>query len=240
MAVSGVTFSTAGAIGAYASQSQGGTVRQNGGDSAALPGNASAIVRLSPQAQLKSSLEDLQAKAQALQNFSKSPNLQDFKIAVQGVVSAINAVRQSANTKESDALAQQKAQSVAQSVFGDNGENKNALQKVGLQLQGNGQFSLDQNTLDNALGSNREGTVSALTQLASRVESAAGKQPGTNGSNDRNSENLSTTSANNNRNSDEARLAAQKRAQVLADQLALASGYTARNAVASYFSVNSL
>ncbi|GBG12559.1 cysteine desulfurase IscS [Novimethylophilus kurashikiensis] len=240
MAVSGVTLS-AGAIGAYAAQAQGGTVRQNGGDSSTQTGSSTSfIVRLSPQAQIKSSLEDLQAKAQALQNFSKSPNLQDFKIAVQGVVSAINAVRQSADIKQSDFVAQQKAQSVTQSVFGDNGENKSTLQKAGLQVQENGQFSINQNTLDSALANNREGTVSAFTQLASRAESAAGKQPGIIGNNDRKTENLSASNANNSSNSDEARLAAQKRAQALADQLALASGYAARNAVASYSSINSL
>jgi hypothetical protein len=240
MDISGVAFSTASAIGAYASQSQGGSARQTPADTAASQTASSAITRFSPQAQVKSSLEDLQAKAQALQNFSQSPNLQDFKVAVQGVVNALNVIRQAGASKEADTVTRQAAQNVGQAVFGANGENKTSLQKAGVEQQASGLLSLDQNQLNASLGSDRAGTLSALTQLASRVQSAASQPSQSSISSGNGNASPSAAENGNGRNTDEARLAAQKQAQQLADQQALASGYAARNAVASYFTVHSL
>lgn len=241
MIASGIV-SPSSAIDAYMAQSQGSDARQAYA-SPRQPQQASIIANLSTTGVLRSSLEDLQAKAQALKSLSQqSPNLQDFKVAVQGVVSSINNIRQSVAAAEADRNARRAVRNVEQSVFGHNNDTASTLRNAGLDFQNNGNLVIDQNKLDTALQHNRQGTLDAFSQLAFRVESAAGKQTQSNGTNGQKTNNLSQdqTSSNGQPVSEEAHVNAQRLAQQLASQQALASGYAARSAVASYFSVSSL
>jgi len=240
VAISSIASSSTSAIDAYTAQSRGSDLRQTSSNAQQSQQN-SAITRLSAEGVAKSSLEDLQAKARTLKNLTKSPNLQDFKVAVQGVISSINTIRQSVAAAETSRSAKQTVDNVDKSVFGNKSESA-SLQQAGLNRQNNGSLAVDENKFDSAFQKDRQGTVNAFSALASRVDEAAGKQTQANGNSDINTSNFSRSqnTLQNQRNSDEARLTAQRQAQQLAAQQALASGYAARNAVASYFTVNSL
>lgn len=240
MAISSIASASTSAIDAYTAQSRSSDLRQNSSNTQQSQ-QSSAITKLSAEGVAKSSLEDLQAKARTLKSLSKSPNLQDFKVAVQGVISSINTIRQSVAAAETSRGAKQAADNVDKSVFGNKNESS-TLQQAGLNRQTNGSLGVDEKNFDAALQKDRQGTLNAFSALASRVDEAAGKQIQANGNSDINTSNLSRSqnAVQNQRNSDEARLNAQRQAQQLAAQQSLASGYAARNAVASYFTVNSL
>lgn len=241
MAISSIVSSSIGAIDAYTAQSHGSDSQAA---STQQSQQSSSITKLSAAGVLKSSLEDVQVKAQVLKNVSNSSSdLQEFKGAVQGVVGSINTFRQSIAAAEVDQNTRPAFSNVERAVFGDNNQTASALQKSGLDRQDNGTLTIDQNKLDNTLQNNRQGTLDAFSQLAARVENAAARQTQVQGSSNSN-QTINNSTENqtppSDRTSDEARLNAQKLAQQLASQQALASGYTAHNAVASYFTVNSL
>jgi len=240
VAISSIAFSNTSAIDAYTSQSRSNDSRQASTNSQ-QSSQSSSITKFSANGIVRSTLEDIQAKAQALRNLSQSPNLQDFKVAVQGVVSSINSIRQSVAAAEADRSAKQAAENINQSVFGDQ-ESSSSLQKSGLGRQDDGTLTLDQNKLSAAFQNDQQGTLNTFSQLASRVEESAGKQTQPNDSNDKKTSNLSQNlnASQNERASDETRQNAQRLAQQLASQQALASGYSARNAVTSYFTVSTL
>lgn len=239
MAISGTSVSTSSTIDVFAAQSQGSNTSQN-------PvflnqrKEGSAIAKLSPFGVVRFSLDDLQAKAQALKDLNRPPNLGDFKVAVEGVVGSLNSLRQAVAAASSDNRARQALGNVVQAIAGKDGAS--ALQKSGVEFQKDGTFAVNQRRLDKAFENDRANTLATFSGLASRLEKVNDKPLSSNGVSDQNRNNLSSrpSAVESDRNDAQARAVAQNASrQALAAQQAAAGSFAARNAVATYFSVGS-
>lgn len=228
------------ASGAGSSQAQGSGTQKN---PLALRRESSTNTQLSALGQVKLSLDDLKSKAQALQGFQKPPTLADFKVAVQGFVQSFNALHKSVSDAAAKAPAlNQTLDDVRSALAGSNDSSLSALQQVGISGQKGGTFSINQNQLDKSFQNDRVGTLSTLSDVASRVEKTADKQISSNGFIGKKMNDLSERSneIESQRRNTQVRLDVQKNSQQrLVSQLS-ADGYVARNAVLSYFSVSSM
>lgn len=241
MAISGTSVSTSSTIDVFAAQSQGSNASQN---PVLLDQRkaSSAIAKLSPFGVVRFSLDELQAKAQALKDLSRPPNLGDFKVAVEGVVGSLNSLRQAAAAAGSDNRARQTLGNVDQAIAGKDGAGASALLKSGVERQKDGTFAVNQQRLDKAFENDRANTLAAFSGLASRLEKVNDKPLSSSGVSDQNRNNLShrPSVVESDRNDVQARAVAQTASrQALAAQQASASSFAARNAVATYFSVGS-
>lgn len=142
-----------------------------------------AIAQLSAFGQVKSSLVDLQNKAQALKSFSKPPTLEDFKVVVQGFVQSFNSISNGVKELTSkqgalgaDSRLDQGLNDVRKAVNGDNGNAFTSLQKLGISQQENGAFSINQKQLGKSFQDNRSGVLSAASDIANRVTLVTGQQ----------------------------------------------------------------
>jgi hypothetical protein len=123
-------------------------------------------------------LEGLQAKAQALQSFNKSPNFNDFQVAVLGFVQAFNTVhtdvtkaKETTNdTRSAGAL------SAVSHAATDDKNSRTALEKLGITLQKDGSLSVDQAKLEKSFREDQPKTVNTLAELGLRVDQATGQQ----------------------------------------------------------------
>jgi hypothetical protein len=245
VAIAGISQSTSGAA-AYDQQAQGKSASGTllAAVSSAVGGNQPQISVLG---QVKVSLEDLQSKAQALQNFSGPPTATDLTLAVQAFAQSYNnlqqvvASSQSANTNSNnDHRANQVQSDVLQALNGPSGDN--TLQQVGIEQLPNGQLTVNTQQLGAALQNDQTGTLNTLGQIASRVENAAGKHLPGNGNNGQEVQNLSPNAQAPVSNVaqehlDQHRYQQQREA---VQQQAAVGNYANRNAVAHYFSVASL
>lgn len=147
-----------------------------------------AVAQLSALGQVKSSLADLQNKAQALKSFSKPPTLEDFKVVVQGFVQSFNSISKSVkeltskqSTLGTDSRPVHALNDVRKAVNGDNGNTFTSLQKLGISQQADGVFSINQKQLDKSFQDNRSGVLSAASDIADRVTLVTGQQLSSNG-----------------------------------------------------------
>lgn len=249
MAVTAISQSSI-AVGAYTnSQAQAGDAQNN--SLATLPPKASAAqTQLSPFGRVKSSLADLQAKAEALKNFSKPPTLNDFKGLVQGFVQSFNNLNKTVGevSRQASELYGKQAQAARtldeiRKAAGPNEASIASLQKQGIERQKDGAISLNLKTLEKSFQNDRQATLNSFSEVADRVGKAIDKQLSSSGSIGKKVQDLSAREEGGQtaRYAEQARLDYQKSFQQrLASQLAGAGGYVARNAVATYFSVASL
>lgn len=246
---------TSSAVSAFGSQAQGGSAQQN--PLAGLQRKvASASAQLSAFGQVKLSLDDLKAKAQAVSSLGKPPTLSDFSVAVQGVVQSFNALSKTVSaavaTRESNrvatsAIADQRParalNEVRRAVAGPNENSLAELQKIGIARQKDGTFEINQKQLEKSFLENRDATLNTLNEVASRVVDVAQKQLAGNGIIGQRFNNLSeqVSQLQDTRSNVQARLDSQRDfQQLLTAQLASAGGFVARNAVVTYLSVASL
>ena len=212
---------------------------------------ASVQTQLSVSGRVRYSLADLQAKAQALKDFSKSPTLQDFKTVIQSFVQSYNnlskALAEFSSQKQtatsSDSGPRQALNDVRNAVSGSDNGSSTSVQKLGIQSQGDGSLSANMKALEQAFQNNRTESLSTLAGVADRVSTAIDKHLPINDNNGKNIQDLSAgvEESKTKSNNTQVRLDTQKNFQQrLAAQLAGAGGYVARNAVVTYFNVASL
>lgn len=210
----------------------------------------SAITQLSALGQVKSSLADLQNKAEALKNFSKSPNFADFQGVVQGFVQSFNSLNKNVSQPTSkqgalsdDSRTEQAFNSVSKAIAGTNESGLSALQKMGVSQQANGTLSINQNQLEKSFQDNRPGALSTIFDLSNRVTQATDKQISANGLIGKKVNDLSArvNEFENTRRTAQGYLDKQKNSQqFMAAQHPSAGGYAAHNAVTTYSSIASL
>ena len=140
--------------------------------------SASVITQLSVAGQVKSTLADLQDKAVALKSISKSPNIADFQMIVQGFAQAFNSLNK--NIKElvskqasTDNRPSQALYDVRKAATGNNALT--SLQKLGITPQANGTLSINKNQLAKSYQEAPSQTVATITNLAKRIAQAADK-----------------------------------------------------------------
>ena len=210
----------------------------------------SALAQLSSLGQVKFSLADLQNKAGALKNFSKPPTFADLQVVVEGFVRSFNSLNKNVRALTSkqgafnaDNRSGQALNSVNNAIAGANGNGLFALQKMGISQQANGTFSINQNQLAQSFQDNRPDTLSTIFDLANRVTSATDKYISANGLIGKRVDNLSArvNDLENMRSKPQGNLDTQKIIQQFTTaQAPSTSGFTVRNAVATYTSVASL
>lgn len=254
MAITSIAQSSA-AVSAFGNQAQGGSAQQN--PLAGLQRKvASASAQLSAFGKVKLSLDELQAKAQAVSKLSNPPTLSDFSVAVQGVVQSFNAlsktVSAAAASRENNRAAaaavvdQRPAQAlkeVRRAVAGPNDSSLDALQKIGISRQRDGTFDINQKQLEKSFLGNRDATLNTLNDVAARVVDVTQNQLSSNGLVGQRFNNVSArvSELQDARDDVQARLDSQRNfQQLLTAQLANAGGFVARNAVVTYLSVASL
>ena len=247
MAVSSISRSIA-ALNAYDSQGQSGDAQNP--PASLLRSDSAAQTRLSVFGRVQSSLADLQARAQALKNFSKPPTLDDFKTAAQGFVQSFNALSKTVNETSSlrqgllnDLRPGQALSEVRKALAGMGESPISALQKQGVERLKDDTLAIGQKTLDKAFQADRQGVLNTFAEVADRVGKAIDQQLSSNGIVAKKVQGLGARANEPEaaRDAASARLENQKSFQQhLATQLAQAGGYVARNAVATYFSVASM
>jgi len=204
-----------------------------------------AVAQLSAFGQVKSSLADLQNKAQALKNFSKPPTLEDFKVVVQGFVQSFNSISKGVKELTSkqvlgaDSRPGQALNDVRKAVNGDSGNTFTSLQKLGISQQADGVFSINQKQLDKSFQDNRSGVLSAASDIADRVTLVTGQQLSSDGIIGKkvNDFSVRATEPGNTRSKAQGYLNTQESSQ---QSPAVQSTNTGGNAAAAYSSVASL
>lgn len=244
MAIEGITFQGSSAVSAYTAQAENADSRQN--PTGAQPSQTFSVVsKISNASQVRASLEDVQSKAKALKDFSKPPTLQDFKLAIQGMVGSLNNLRKSVEASKTDNYGLQIQKGIDLAVDGKDSGAQSDLRKAGIDRKDDGTLALNQAQLDKSFNEDRPGTLSAVSSIATRIDAVAGKQPAPIGVSDKKSSDLSTKQPDRTeeRRADErtrTKLDTQKNSQqLLASHLATAGGFVARNAVVTYFTVSS-
>ena len=190
-----------------------------------------------------SSLADLQAKAQALKNFSASPTLNDYKGVVQAFIQSFNNLSkltdEAATKKQSpsstDLLVSQSVNDVRKAISGPSDSSTSSLQALGIVQQQGGTFAINQNMLDQGFSNDQKGALGTLSDVADRVGKMIDKQLSSSGIIGGKLQNLSVQGGS--LDAVQAQLGHQ---QGVATTLSNASGYGARNAVTTYFDVASL
>lgn len=248
MAISSISSPVSSGVGASAAQAD--STQKN--PLATLQRNdASATTQLSAFGRTKLSLDDIKASAQAIKNLGNPPTLSDLKVAVQGFVQSLNALTSTVKQAAADAAAKSSAiadarpaqalTEIHKAVSGPGEGSLAALQKLGIS-ENAGTFSINQRQLEKAFQENRPGSLSALFDVADRVESAADKRlsdaPPADAKSNANTPESPPEDA---RNEEQSKVTQRESfRELLAAQLANAGGYVARNAVATYFSVAAL
>lgn len=252
MAIPSITASVATAS-AFGNQAQ-----EEGAQKNLLPGlqrnDARSSTQLSPFGQVKLNLDDLQAKAQAIRQLSIPPTLSDFKVAVQGVVQSFNALNKTVNavssntqtakaTSIADSRPVQALNEVRNAIAGPEEGSLGALRKIGINLQQDGTFGINQQRLEKSFQDSRNETLNTLNEVSSRIEKTTNKQLSSNSLIDQKSSNLNDQINDAEKAGDDARERLDQKKdfqQLQKAQLAQAGGYAARNAVVTYLSVASL
>lgn len=254
MAISGVSSLVSSSVGASAvAAAQGENAQKNPLAGLLQRDDASAQTQLSFLGRTKLSLEDIQASAQAARNVNNPPTISDFKVAVQGVVQSLNALASVARQAAADTAARPSAltdnrpsqafNQVRNALQDSDGNAARSLQRLGVSQTPEGTFAVNQRQLEASFQEDRQGILSALFDVADRVDAAA--ERALTGAPPAREETETETPENTDRPTpdEEAETRAAQREsfrELLAAQLANAGGYVARNAVATYFSVAAL
>lgn len=250
MAVSVIAQSGA-ALGAYGSQVQADDAQEAGSLAGLQRRDASARTSLSPVGRVRSSLDELQARAQALKSFSKPPTLDDFRTVVQGFVQSFNALNKTVHEVNSRKPGVLDAESgpgralgeIHKAISGTDAGGSASLRGQGIDRLKEGALAINQNTFGKAFQADRQGALNAYSEMADRVGKVIGRQSPSNDLIGAGSQDLSARGhgAEVSRTISQPKLDIQKSFQQhLAAHLANAGGYVARNAVATYFSVASM
>lgn len=215
--------------------------------------DASSKTQLSALGRTKLSLEDLQAAAQAAKNINNPPTLSDFKVAVQGVVQSLNALSSAARASESaqstrtSSVTDQRANQALNQVRNALQENggSQSLQRLGISRNEEGGFALNQRQLEASFQQDRPGSLSALFDVADRVETAADRalnETATPPARQSEAETEPDPTEETEVEKEQRKREVQRESfrELLASQLANTRSYVARNAVATYFSVSAL
>ncbi len=140
--------------------------------------SASVITQLSIPGQVKSTLADLKDQAVALTSISKSPNISDFQVIVQGFTQTFNSISKSLkelasrqSTPSTDNRPAQALNDVRKAAAGNNALT--SLQTVGITPQANGTLSIDKNQLAKSYQNNPAETLATISNLANRIAQAA-------------------------------------------------------------------
>lgn len=138
--------------------------------------SSSSVTRISASGQALVSLESLQAFAEAAKNANVPPTVSDFKVLVSGVVSGINAVRQSvtsaAKSENSLANSLQKRLDAIDQIASKSRESGSALSKLGINQEDGGGFTINQKQLAKSFNEDKQGTFATFSDFVSKVSSA--------------------------------------------------------------------
>ncbi|MCE9633719.1 MAG: hypothetical protein K8Q92_06000 [Methylophilales bacterium] len=216
--------------------------------------NFSSVSLISSSGKSRLTLESLQAQAGALQNANVPPTLSDFKVAVQGVVSSLNAL----GTTLANSLAEfgsgrsfvARAKEFVDSIV--------PAKKIGIESQGNGGFAINQKQLIKAFNEDGKGAFAALQEFAAMFVQARdvppAEKPKQTDDTEKSKEAMRRAdAAARNREADRVQQNQAQQNQVpqadvpkqdfqaqLGVQLDSASGFTAQTAVTSYLTVAAL
>lgn len=254
MAISSISSLASNGVGAGASSVavQGESAQKNPLAGLSQRSDPSSKTELSLLGRTRLSLEDVQAAAQAARNISNPPTLSDFKVAIQGVVQSLNAlnatVRPSStngpatsNNVANDPRPSQALETVRRSLQEPDGAARSLL-RVGI-TQNESTFSVNQTALESAFREDRPGSLTALFDIADRVENAADRALNEPPPAPPSPSPISTEEPIEQTQNAEQEVRANQRENfrdLLAAQLANAGSYVARNAVVTYFSVAAL
>lgn len=149
---------------------------------------SSAIAQLSAYGQVKSSLADLQNRANALKTLNQPPTFLDFQAVVQSFVQSFNALSNTvrdATAKQavlaSDNRSRQALNEVRKATFGGNQSAVAAMNNLGVVSQANGAVAINPKQLEKNFQENRPEAVATLVDLANRVSITTNKQLADNG-----------------------------------------------------------
>ena len=213
---------------------------------------SSSISFISQSGQARLSIDSFQALASAIQNLNVPPTVGDFKVAVQGVVSGLNGLRLSlANAAVANAnfREQQRAEKALEAVDRATSASKandfvSSLQKIGVDRQSDGGFTVNQKQLSKAFNEDKQGAFSTLTDFASQVSKAAETPSSEDGKKIKDAKrNRQADQANAQSSQDTTQSTQQQGINQPVDgnsfqqQLAGASSFAARSAVTSYLTV---
>ena len=178
MAISSITLLNGDGVNAAAAIARPGVVQDSSAAAQKDTTPSSSISIISASGKARLSLEGLQARATALKAANVPPTVSDFKVAVQGIVGSINALR----TTLSSALSELRSgsQSIARAkafidriAAGNKDEGAAALAKrIGIENQGDGIFSINQKQLTNAFNEDSKAAFSTLTAFTGKVAEA--------------------------------------------------------------------
>ncbi len=150
-------------------------VTQNAANNSTLS-SPSSITFISASGQSRLSLESFQALATAIQTLNVPPTVSDFEIVVTGVVSGLSGLRLAlANAAVSNAnyREQQKAEKALAAIDQASKDVTAALQKIGIDRQADGSYSIDQKQLTKAFNEDPNATYATLTSFAAQASKAA-------------------------------------------------------------------
>lgn len=191
-----VNYPLSAAIGAYTSEARADTVSQSSLVTQQSPLTSialdplsalrrietSTVTQLSSYGQVKSSLADLQDRARALKNINQPPTLSDFKGVVQAFVQSFNSITQTVNnlTSKKGALntesrPNQALNDIRKAASGTKGNALSSLKELGISQQTDGTFAIDHKQLGKSFKDNQKDTLSAVSDLASRIMQATDK-----------------------------------------------------------------
>lgn len=245
------------ALGAYTAQAQGvfgqgeqSAARQKPVNVETSQSSISSRERLSVVGQLRAGLDQVQVQARRLQDVAAFGAPQELQAAVRNFAQAINALNGTAaaarnapnNPPEARQQAARVQEEMRRALQSSTPEDGQLLQNIGVTMQRDGTLAVNQARLDAALRENRAAVTQPVTDVATRVQSAAQRQMVelTSSSTLEPIIAQSGIPATPQRDTGESRLEVQRDTQrrQLAQQLA--AGYVARNAVASYINVSLL
>lgn len=250
MAISSVSNPSL-AVGAYNLQARDEVRSKSDNVQAAQPQkDAAAQAKLSASGRAKSSLEEVQTKANALQNLDNVSSRGDFTNRVQDFVQSVNRLANVVTESQTNSNAASEAEKAAaraleeiRNAFSNGNREGASVSERGVESRTGESLSLNAQSLDNALNRDPQGTVAAYTQLAERAGNAAGRELATSTAavQPKPEDTANRPAGNAQGTQSQARFDEQKVSQMrLAAQLASADGYSNRNAVATYFSVAAL
>lgn len=216
--------------------------------------NFSSVSQISSSGKARLSLESLQARAGALQDANVPPTVSDFKVAVQGVVSSINAL----STALTNSLAEFRSRGSFAERAKEFVDSITPARKIGIESQAGGGFAINQKQLTKAFNEDGKGAFAALQEFAAKLSQAKDAPPPdkTNEKDDTEKSKEAMRRADaaaRNREADRAQQSQDQSKPVpqvdvpkqdfpsqLGAELGSASGFTAQTAVTSYLTIAAL
>ncbi len=216
--------------------------------------NFSSVSQISSSGKARLSLESLQARAVALQDSNVPPTASDFKVAVLGVVSSLNAL----STALTSSLAEFRSKGSFAARAKEFVDSITPAKKIGIESQVNGSFFINQKQLIKAFNEDGKGAFATLQEFTAKFVQARdvppAEKPKQADDTEKSKEAMRRAdAAARNREADRAQQNQDQQSQVsqvnvpkpdsqtqLGAQLGSASGFTAQTAVTSYLTVAAL